>query len=860
LRRVSIRRSASRPAARGKFLFDGERKLYVRGVTYGTFAPARWDGFPEPDVVGADFAAMAAAGVDTVRVYAPPPVELLDLAAEHGLRVLVGIAWEQHVTFLDERRRARSIEDRVRAAVAEMAGHPALLAYAVGNEIPAPIVRWHGRGRIERFLERLYRAAKDEDPGGLVTYVNYPSTEYLQLPFLDLVCFNVFLEDEERLDAYVARLQNIAGERPLLLTELGLDSRTHGEQAQAAALTWQIGTAFRGGCAGAIVFSWTDEWHRGGHDVDDWSFGLVDRRRRPKQALAAVRNAFADVPVRSEEPQPRVSVVVCSHNGGATIAHCLAGIAELDYPDYETIVVDDGSTDGTAEIAARFAVRLIRTENSGLAAARNTGLAAATGDIVAYVDDDARPDPHWLRYVAAALMTSGYAAVGGPNIAPRGDGLVAEAVARSPGGPVHVLLSDREAEHIPGCNMAFWTERLREIGGFDPQFRVAGDDVDICWQIHERGWRIGFHAGAVVWHRRRGSVRAFWRQQRGYGRAEALLERKWPDKYNGAGHLTWSGRVYTGAPLRAGRRWRVYYGTWGTGLFQSIYERSAVTLAALALLPEWYALIALLGVAAGYDVVAEPLLFAVPGLDVPVTLPLFLAAVLLLVVQAARSASRAASTPKLRVVTTLLTATQPLARLLGRARAGLTPWRLRGAGRLALPRPRTLSVWSETWDGVPQRLGRVEARLRPRGTAVSRGGDFDRWDIHVRAGMLGSARIRLGIEDHDRGRQLLRFRVWPRVSAAAAVSAATIATVLAVALARGSPVVAALAGAALLGLGMRTARECAAAVGVCVEVVSGEDAQPDAEHLRAALDRRLAEVKRAETGVRALTAGETERA
>src|SRR6185312_15897668 len=108
----------------------------------------------------------------------------------------------------------------------------------------------------------------------------------------------------------------------------------------------------------------------------------------------------------------------------------------------------------------------------------------------------------------------------------------------------HILLSDQEAEHIPGCNMAFRKECLRAIGGFDSQFRVAGDDVDICWQIQQQGKTIGFSPGAVVWHRRRNSVKSFLRQQAGYGKAESLLAGKWPEKYNILGHITWSGRIY----------------------------------------------------------------------------------------------------------------------------------------------------------------------------------------------------------------------------------------------------------------------------------------------------------------------------
>src|SRR5204862_745152 len=106
----------------------------------------------------------------------------------------------------------------------------------------------------------------------------------------------------------------------------------------------------------------------------------------------------------------------------------------------------------------------------------------------------------------------------------------AESAANAPGDPIHVLLSDDDAEHIPGCNMAFRKEALEALGGFDPRFRTAGDDVDVCWRIQERGWTIGFNPAAMVWHHRRGSIRAYWRQQIGYGKAEALLEQKWPHK------------------------------------------------------------------------------------------------------------------------------------------------------------------------------------------------------------------------------------------------------------------------------------------------------------------------------------------
>src|SRR5207247_2347786 len=78
--------------------------------------------------------------------------------------------------------------------------------------------------------------------------------------------------------------------------------------------------------------------------------------------------------------------------------------------------------------------------------------------------------PHWLTYLAATFLSTDHVGVGGPNIPPDGDGPIAECIANAPGGPVHVLLSDGEAEHIPGCNMAFRRAALQPIGGFAPPF------------------------------------------------------------------------------------------------------------------------------------------------------------------------------------------------------------------------------------------------------------------------------------------------------------------------------------------------------------------------------------------------------
>ena len=757
----------ARPVARGKFIWVGSEKLWVRGVTYGAFRPDEQKReYQDVATIERDFAQMAAAGFNAVRIpHTMPPRHLLDMAARHGLRVMVGLSAEQYAGYLaDPKKDAPNIDELVREKVRAVAGQPALLCYALGNEIPASMVRWLGRRKVERYLERLYKVVKAEDPEGLVTYVNYPSTEYLQLPFLDFVAFNVYLESPERLDAYLARLQNIAGDRPLLMSELGLDAQRNSEAKQAEVLDWQIRTTFAAGCAGAFVFSWTDEWYRGGADVDDWAFGVTDRERRPKPALAALQSAFTEAPFPRDRKWPRMSVVVCVYNGERTLRDCCDSLKELDYPDYEVIIVDDGSKDNTAAIVAEYPFRVIRTPNQGLSQARNVGLEAATGEIVAYTDGDARPDPHWLSYLADEFQATSHVGIGGWNTAPEGDGWFAGCVANAPGGPVHVLLSDREAEHIPGCSMAFRADALKAIGGFDPQFRAAGDDVDVCWRLQDQGWTLGFSHGAMVWHHNRDSFAAYWRQQRGYGQAEAMLERKWPDKYNVAGHLTWVGRLYgRGLALPIGRTGRVYQGTWGLAPFQTLVDGEPGLLRSLPLMPEWHLMIATLGVVSLIGLAWTPLLIAVP---------LFLLALAAPAVQAWTStenlspdgAHSGRGRARTRITVAALHLLQPLARLRGRLKYGLTVWRKRGPDGLSWPVPRTLPILVTQWQPPEARLAALAEALQNTGAVVLHGNRYDSWDLEVRGGLFGSSRMLMAFEDSGSGTQLVRLRAWPYCS------------------------------------------------------------------------------------------------
>jgi GT2 family glycosyltransferase len=815
-------------AVRGKFIYRGEEKFFLKGATYGTFAPnADGDPYPSPDVVARDFDEMRRRGLNSVRTYTPPPRWLLDLAAQRDLAVLVGFAWEEHVAFLSDGDRARSIERRLRAAVRNCAGHPGVLGYTIGNEIPTGVVRWHGARRVQRFLERLSLAAREEDPNGLITYVNYPPTEYLDLPFADFFCFNVYLESQPALASYLARLHNLAGNRPLVMAEIGLDSRRHGSDAQARVLDWQVHATFASGCAGAFVFAWTDDWYvsylsdvglaSGGERIEDWDFGLTDRERRPKPALGRVADAFAEAPVPRSERWPRMSVVVCSYNGARTLGECLRGLGRLDYPDYEVIVIDDGSTDATSRVAVEHGVRLIRTENRGLSRARNTGMEAATGEIVVYLDDDAYPDRDWLTYLAATFASTGHAAVGGPNLPPPADRAVVAGLAHAPGSPAEVLISDTEAEHLPGCNLAVRKEALETIGGFDPRFRVAGDDVDVCWRLRDGGFTLGFNPAAMVWHHRRKDLRAYLRQQWGYGRAEALLALKWPSRYNVGGHATWRGRVYGGSVLSTLRRGRPAYGTWGALLFQQLYEPSPGLVSTLPLMPEWYLLMAAIALLSAGALLWAPLLAAAG---------IFAVMLCCSVLHAVLNASRVRLDPRtrasrvwIRAILALTFALHPLGRLRGRLSVGLRPVPESAVKPYWVPVPRTRAIWCERWSARHDRLLAVERRLAEHGAASTRGGMHDRWDLAVRGGLLGAALIRTLVEEHGGGRQMVRARLSPRWSPVAlALVAAMGLMATGAAYGRNWSAAALLAAIGALVVG-RMMQESALAIAVAVEAV-----------------------------------------
>jgi len=750
-----------RPSA--KFFFQGGRKYFVKGVTYGPFAPRDGVHFPERRRAREDLDQMRRAGINVVRLYHSPPAWFLDECEETRLKALITIPWEQHINFLGDRNKQRSIRRQISGAVASGQGHPAVFAYAVGNEIPGGMARWHGSRKMERFIESLVDVGRQADPHSLYTYANYPPTEYLLPSSVDFYCYNVYLHRQADFQRYLARLQNLAGEKPLVLGEFGLDVARHSEEEQAQTLRWHIETVSRMGLAGTVLFSWTDEWFTGGHPVEDWKFGLVDAQRRPRKAFFEVQRLFKDTHRIPLKRYPSISVVVCSYNGGRTLEACLTSLLQMDYPDYEVILVDDGSTDDTPRIAVEFpAVKTIRRGHLGLSAARNVGMRAARGEIVAYTDSDCVADKDWLYYLAGTLEQGDCMAVGGPNLSPPARNWEQACVAASPGQPSHVLMDDSEAEHIPGCNMAFYKRALESIGGFDPEYRKAGDDVDVCWRLVGQGYRIGFSPSAVVWHHRRFSVRAYFRQQEGYGEAEALLRFKHLVRFGPTGSAKWRGQVYGGGHFSfLPHRPIVYHGVFGMGLFQCVYPKRASDFVQLMSSLEWNAFALILT------------LFAIQthqGWYVPAALWLcaFGAGAFHGLRARIEAPYRGLGS---RALVALLAILQPLWRGWARYRTwmrkkrtpadvfGATPdMRLR---KTAWDPPDVISFWSEKNTGREQFLEAIGARLNRDGWRYSPDTGWTDWDYQIYGNRWWQLRLLTMTEEHGDGKRLTRARLRP---------------------------------------------------------------------------------------------------
>jgi hypothetical protein len=371
-----------------------------------------------------------------------------------------------------------------------------------------------------------------------------------------------------------------------------------------------------------------------------------------------------------------------------------------------------------------------------------------------------------------------------------------------------VLLDDVEAEHIPGCNMAFRREVLEEIGGFDPIYRSAGDDVDVCWRLQDRGYRIGFSPAAMVWHFRRNTMKAYIGQQKGYGKAEALLYFRHPQRFNALGYSRWRGRIYGGiSALFSLRRPVIYGGIFGRGLFQTLYQPPSTVLSYLPFTLEWNLLGALL---LAYGAMRG-------GWGWLGAAPLALSWACCLGAAMRARVDPMAAGVRGRLLIAVLTYFGPLLRSLERYRwwvRGLTAAEPSDSERpvQALPwswRERAFSAAFWTEDGLEKEAilhGLVEVLTRRKYFVLVDQG-WSEWDLEAHGGVWSRGPIRVCTENHGGERRVLRVKCALRTSRLARGVLAAAMLMTAVGWELGLPALAAAGVAAGVGTGAGLLRE-----------------------------------------------------
>lgn len=212
---------------------------------------------------------------------------------------------------------------------------------------------------------------------------------------------------------------------------------------------------------------------------------------------------------------PSVSVVINTYNRADSLSLTLQALEHLDYPRFEVVVVNGPSTDDTDTVLAQNEGRIVvaRCEERNLSMSRNIGIRAAAGEIIAFIDDDAYPDPAWLDEVTNCFDDDEVAAAGGPAYNHTGIELQARySVATRAGKPYDVVEGPNLTRHLNspwgrsfmytiGTNALFRRDRLVSIGGFDEEYEYHLDDTDVCCRLVDRGWVVAASDRGFVYHK-----------------------------------------------------------------------------------------------------------------------------------------------------------------------------------------------------------------------------------------------------------------------------------------------------------------------------------------------------------------------
>ncbi len=270
--------------------------------------------------------------------------------------------------------------------------------------------------------------------------------------------------------------------------------------------------------AGASEREWVDEI-RGvlDHSPSRWTLHTAQQDRLEMFTAEAGRTQAEALLARIDSlPQrpdlrPRVSVVINTYNRGWWLERCLSSLESQTYSTFEVVVVNGPSTDDTAAVLERWRerIKVVPTESRVLSVSRNEGIAAASGELVAFIDDDAVADPHWLERLVPAFLDPMTGGAGGLVYRMNGrdiefscgtldrEGFVQW---NRPEPGAHFHWEGDRLNTVSGNNCIFRREALERIGGFDERIEYYHDEADIVWRLERAGYHTVHRPNAVVYH------------------------------------------------------------------------------------------------------------------------------------------------------------------------------------------------------------------------------------------------------------------------------------------------------------------------------------------------------------------------
>jgi glycosyltransferase involved in cell wall biosynthesis len=230
--------------------------------------------------------------------------------------------------------------------------------------------------------------------------------------------------------------------------------------------------------------------------------------------------------------QPRFSIIVPAYNAETKLKECLDALLRQTVPsgEYEVIVVDDGSTDHTAAIAAEFPVRYLFQPNRGPASARNTGAWASLGSIILFTDSDCVPFSDWLEEMTCPFTNPVISAVKGAYRTRQRE-LVARFAQMEFEDRYDRLKKQEGIDMVDTYSAAFRKDIFLSMGGFDVRFPKAdNEDTDFSYRMATAGYRMIFNPRALVWHTHPSTLWKYMRVKFSRGFWRLMVYRRFPGK------------------------------------------------------------------------------------------------------------------------------------------------------------------------------------------------------------------------------------------------------------------------------------------------------------------------------------------